>query len=241
MLLLTCATFIAYELMTFRQSLVRNLTVLGEVIADNSTAALAFDNNDDAAEVLAALKAERHVVAAGLYDAHGQLFATYPESAPPGAVPLQPEPDGYRFEHGHLVGLQPVVQGARRLGTLYLGEMPEPGQLKLSAELTALLRDVLAGREGPLPRLRIAASGSLATLASSSCDSTTVAVMPSATVAWVWELISPGIRSRPVASTRLASAVTLSPGGSTAAIASPSIKRSARAPSRRPAVSKRPP
>lgn len=41
----------------------------------------------------------------------------------------------------------------RRLGTLYLGEMPEPGQVTLSAELTALVQAVLAGCEGALPRL----------------------------------------------------------------------------------------
>jgi signal transduction histidine kinase/ActR/RegA family two-component response regulator len=32
-------------------------------------------------------------------------------------APLQ---DGYRFESGYLIGVQPVVQGARRMGTLYL-------------------------------------------------------------------------------------------------------------------------
>lgn len=41
----------------------------------------------------------------------------------------------------------------RRLGTVYLGEMPQPLQLRLTQELTALLKDVLAGWEGPLPRL----------------------------------------------------------------------------------------
>jgi hypothetical protein len=41
----------------------------------------------------------------------------------------------------------------RRLGTVYLGEMPQPQQVALSEELTALLRGVLAGCVGPLPRL----------------------------------------------------------------------------------------
>ncbi len=41
----------------------------------------------------------------------------------------------------------------RRVGTLYLGEMPESKQVTLSAELAALLQAVLAGCEGPLPRL----------------------------------------------------------------------------------------
>jgi hypothetical protein len=41
----------------------------------------------------------------------------------------------------------------RRVGTVYLGEMPEALQLTLTAELTALLKAVLAGYEGPMPRL----------------------------------------------------------------------------------------
>jgi signal transduction histidine kinase/ActR/RegA family two-component response regulator/uncharacterized membrane protein affecting hemolysin expression len=120
-LLLTCAAFIAYELLSFRQTMVRNVTVLGEVIAANSTAALAFANQDDATEVLAALKAERHIVAASLYDTNGELFAKYPANLPADAFPATPARDAYRFEHSHLVGVQPVVQGNnKRLGTLYL-------------------------------------------------------------------------------------------------------------------------
>ena len=41
----------------------------------------------------------------------------------------------------------------RRLGTVYLGRMPEPGQVTLSEQLTRLIADVLAGWSGPLPRL----------------------------------------------------------------------------------------
>jgi hypothetical protein len=41
----------------------------------------------------------------------------------------------------------------RRLGTVYLGRMPEPGQGTLSEQLTGLITDVLAGWSGPLPRL----------------------------------------------------------------------------------------
>lgn len=40
-----------------------------------------------------------------------------------------------------------------RLGTIYLGRMPEPGQGTMSEQLTRLLRDVLERWEGPMPRL----------------------------------------------------------------------------------------
>lgn len=41
----------------------------------------------------------------------------------------------------------------RRIGTVYLGQMPESGQVTLSNQLTALLKDVFSQWEGPLPRL----------------------------------------------------------------------------------------
>ena len=121
-LLLTCTAFVAYEVVTFRRSAVRQLAVLGDVIATNSTAALAFDNADDAREILAALRAEKHIAAACLYDKEGRLFTRYPSDAADTVFPAAPQADGYRFERGSLVGFTPIVQvkGSQRLGTLYL-------------------------------------------------------------------------------------------------------------------------
>jgi hypothetical protein len=47
----------------------------------------------------------------------------------------------------------------RRLGTVYLGRMPEPGQESLSRQLTALIEAVLRGRAGPPPRLAYITDG----------------------------------------------------------------------------------
>ena len=90
-LLLTCAAFVTYEFLTFRNTALRQLATLGQIIAAQSTAALAFDNEDDARETLAALEAEPHVVAAALYDRTGRLFASHPQSLSPGVVPRSEE------------------------------------------------------------------------------------------------------------------------------------------------------
>lgn len=119
-LLLTCTAFFAYEFFTFRQATMHQLSTLGEIIATNSTAALAFDDRESASEILSALKADRYVEAASLYDKEGNLFSTYPADLPSEAFPLHPKKVGYLFESSHLSGFQPVVQGDNRLGTLYL-------------------------------------------------------------------------------------------------------------------------
>jgi PAS domain S-box-containing protein len=120
-LALTCGTFLVYELVTFRQSMVRSLSTLAQAIAANSTAALAFQNADDARQVLSALAADSHVVAAALYNQNGELFASY-TNPPDGEEPLpaRPDADGYRFTSASLALHEPVVVESRRLGTLYL-------------------------------------------------------------------------------------------------------------------------
>ena len=119
-LLLTCLSFFTYEFLTFRQTMVRQASTIGKIVADNSTAALAFQNTDDAKEILNALKAEPHIVAVGLYDKDGKLFSKYPANLPDTAFPDAPAADGYRFGRSHLDGFQPIAQGGKRVGTLYL-------------------------------------------------------------------------------------------------------------------------
>src|SRR5687767_3268122 len=118
---LTCGTFLAYEMFTFRQSMVGSLSTLARTIATNSTAALAFDNAEDAELVLSAVAADPHVAAAALYDREGMLFAAYanPDAQAP-TFPVRPERDGYRFGLTSLVLFEPVTIENRRLGTLYL-------------------------------------------------------------------------------------------------------------------------
>lgn len=61
------------------------------------------------------------MVAGALYGQDGRVLATYPPAAAPDLVPTAPQPDGYRFEGGRLVGFTPVAQGENeRLGTLYI-------------------------------------------------------------------------------------------------------------------------
>ncbi len=93
-MLLMRSTFFTYEFITFRKTTARQFATLGKVIANNSTAALAFRNQEDAQEILSALTAERYVVAAALYDQDGKLFATYPADLPASAVPSKPGADG---------------------------------------------------------------------------------------------------------------------------------------------------
>lgn len=65
-------------------------------------------------------------------------------------IPIRKE-DGYK--EAAVATLSVFDRRGRRLGTVYLGTMPEPYQTTLSDRLTRLLGDVLRQIQGPLPRL----------------------------------------------------------------------------------------
>ena len=120
-LLLTSAVFAAYEYWSFRGSARERMAVRGQILALNATAALAFDDVPAAREMLTALRADPNVLAAALYDARGEVFASYPPALEASLLPARPGEPGYRFEEGMLIGYEPVaVEGGTPLGTLYM-------------------------------------------------------------------------------------------------------------------------
>jgi signal transduction histidine kinase len=120
MLLVTCSSFFACEFYTFRQTTIQKLSTLGEIISTNSTAALAFQDQESAQEILSALKAEPHIIAACLYDKDGKLFSYYPSTFDIKKLPAKAKLEAYHFDDNYLHGYQPVIQGSKQLGTLYL-------------------------------------------------------------------------------------------------------------------------
>jgi signal transduction histidine kinase len=117
-LLLTTLLFFVGEVVAVRRSSLQELRILSEVVASNSSAALAFDNPEDARSVLAAFRADPHIVAAALFKPDGRMFVAYPEPEP--AVPAMPAAAGYRIDGAALIGVTPVREDARILGTLYV-------------------------------------------------------------------------------------------------------------------------
>jgi PAS domain S-box-containing protein len=119
-LFVTAAAFVTYEAISFRARLVRNLSTLAAVIADNSAAPLAFDNRGVAEEILAALRAEPDIEAAILFDEEGDIFATYPQVLPRSLLPRTMHEKGHQFTDGGLVLFEPVTQEGKEVGSLYL-------------------------------------------------------------------------------------------------------------------------
>jgi signal transduction histidine kinase/ActR/RegA family two-component response regulator/HAMP domain-containing protein len=119
-LLLACGVLAAYQLYDFRWMMVRDSTVLADVLARNTQAALTFQDEAAAQQTLQALQAEPYVAAACLYNVRGSQFAGYVRPGTALQLPSVPAASGYRFERGHLILFRPVMLNNKRIGTLFL-------------------------------------------------------------------------------------------------------------------------
>src|SRR6266851_331711 len=91
--------FEIYERASFRASLVEDLTAQADTLRLNITAALTFNDRKSAQDLLEALRVERHIVAACLYDKRGNVFAEYRrDAAALGCQMTAPPEEGARFK-----------------------------------------------------------------------------------------------------------------------------------------------
>jgi two-component system sensor histidine kinase/response regulator len=94
---------------------------VGDVLAGNSTAALAFHDAESAREILRALRAEPNVTAACIYTPDGKPFAKYARDAKDsGFIPPVPQAESTQFLNGHLLQFRKIVLDGETVGTLYL-------------------------------------------------------------------------------------------------------------------------
>jgi PAS domain S-box-containing protein len=114
------ATLFTFQVLNFRSRFQSDTITLAEIIGNNSTAALAFKDEQTAAEVIGALKAKPTIVAASLALPDGSLFAQFGK-AETETTRRQFPPDGkFRYYGGQLLVTQPIYLRRERAGTLYL-------------------------------------------------------------------------------------------------------------------------
>ena len=115
------AAMVLYDLRAYQQQWVNDLVTQAEILGRASAPALAFDDRKAAQENLALLKARPKIVAGGIYNAKGKLFARYAGSeAPSQEFPALPEADGSRVEGKELVLFKRIVENGEIAGTVYL-------------------------------------------------------------------------------------------------------------------------
>lgn len=118
-LLVAFTVLFTYEIISYRKATARELEVLGTMLAQNLTAALAFDNTSEALEILSSLRAEKNIISAALYKLDGHIFEQI--LIQPGHVPASTlESKGFTQTSQYFELVVPVIQGERELGFLYI-------------------------------------------------------------------------------------------------------------------------
>jgi signal transduction histidine kinase/CheY-like chemotaxis protein len=121
-LILSSASFLIYDLVSFRHLLSQDLMTQAEIIGYNSTGAMEFKDEPAATATLSALTAKEDIVSAVLYKPDGKIFAHYMRGNGnlPAKLPADLQAQGYRFEGGYLEVFHDVTLNGERLGTLFL-------------------------------------------------------------------------------------------------------------------------
>jgi signal transduction histidine kinase len=119
-LLAASSVFVVHEAISFRTSILDELTVQADMLGRNSTVALAFKNRKDADEILEAVSASPNIMHAAIYAKSG-IFAVYHRPArSEQALPSLPPPDGAAFETNEISLARPILLDNERLGTIYI-------------------------------------------------------------------------------------------------------------------------
>jgi diguanylate cyclase (GGDEF)-like protein len=111
-------SFLVYDLVSSHHLMQSHLDTLADVVGQNSTAALLFDDKPAAVEMLEALRTESSVVSACLYSSTGSLFAQYLR---PAGVRICPKIAGrWSATSGSAIAVRSLKRGEDFAGTIYI-------------------------------------------------------------------------------------------------------------------------
>ena len=119
-LLVAIVALFTFQVLNFRANFERETATLADIIANNSTAAMAFKDEQTATEVVASLSAKPTVISASLAFPDETLLAHFGKIEDARALHRFPPPGGSAFVNGQLLATRWVIQKHERLGKLYL-------------------------------------------------------------------------------------------------------------------------
>ncbi len=123
-LLLACAAFIGYDTVTFRETIVRNLSTQAQIIGSNSASALLFNDPQSAENTLSALKAAPDILSAVIYTPDGRPLASYSRD-PNDRIPAPPsitsgQMEIHSLKSSEIVLVRSIVFQGKPTGTVYI-------------------------------------------------------------------------------------------------------------------------
>lgn len=120
-LLLVATAFFLVEYFSFRAGMQADLSTLAQIVGDESTAALSYNDPATAAENLRTLAAKKTGVRAACFYTNNTVFVAYQAPAQtPETLPARPGAAGWHFGDNRLEGFQPIWLSGEQIGTIYV-------------------------------------------------------------------------------------------------------------------------
>ncbi len=120
-LLMTGAAMLYYDLRSFRQAWITDLSAQAEIVGFAAAPAIEFHDPATAASYLASLRGKPTIIAAAVYAANGSRFATYvADSAGEVEFPAIPGNEGYSVQGSNFQLFRRIVADQEILGTVYI-------------------------------------------------------------------------------------------------------------------------
>ncbi|MDD5712095.1 MAG: CHASE sensor domain-containing protein, partial [Smithellaceae bacterium] len=127
-LILAAVSFTAYEVISFRGAIVRELSVHADVIGINSGSAILFNDPEAAKKTLNVLQAKPNIISGAIYDESGKLFIAYVSpgaakeyaAAPPYPKRLASKTEAARFYASYVSLVKPILLEGQQIGAVYI-------------------------------------------------------------------------------------------------------------------------
>jgi signal transduction histidine kinase/CheY-like chemotaxis protein len=119
-LIVSLGAIVAYDLRSYHNNLITDMTTQAELLGHMTAPALTFDDKQLAAENLGLFRIRTSVRAAAIYNARGELFATYKRSDDVMPFPHLPNGDMIQTEGTNLLVFKRIMSDGVVLGTVYL-------------------------------------------------------------------------------------------------------------------------
>jgi len=123
-LIMACTAFVAYDMVTFQKTMVRNVSTQAQIIGSNAVSALVFNDSQSAENTLSALKASPDILSAVIYTPEARPFASYSRDSG-GQIPTLPSiPAGqteiHLFSNKEMVLVRWIIFQGKPTGIVYI-------------------------------------------------------------------------------------------------------------------------
>lgn len=120
------AAMVLYDLKAYRASSVNDVSTQTELLGGATAAALDFNDAKVAGESLAVLRFRPRVQAGAVYNARGELFATYARKGLKPQFPKLPREEGVYIEGSSIFAFKRIIENGSILGSAYIAADYDP-------------------------------------------------------------------------------------------------------------------